>query len=63
MKNITNSNSTRSINAGAKMYHCPWGDFRNTSYWKTYGHAIVCAYKHGYFAVPEAMIRAALRLR
>ena len=49
-------------NAGAKRYYCPWGDYSNTSYWKTYGHAIQCAYRRGYFNIPIALIKAGIRL-
>ena len=60
MKNITNSNSTRTINAGAKMYHCPWGDYHNTSFTKVYGHTVGCAYNHGCFGVPIALVKTAV---
>lgn len=56
-------NNTHNINAGGKRYFCPWNDYSSTSFWSTYGHAIKCAYKHGYFNVPIAMIKAGIRLR
>ena len=55
--------TTRTINAGGKRYYCPWGDYSNTSYWRTYGHAIQCAYRRGLFKIPIAMIRAGIKLR
>lgn len=55
--------TTRTINAGGKRYYCPWGDYSNTSYWRTYGHAIACAYRRGWFTIPIAMIRAGIKLR
>lgn len=55
-----NNESTREINGGAKNYHCPWGDYTNSSYVKTLGHAIYCGYQHGYFGVPIALIETAI---
>lgn len=65
MTNLTEmtETATRTANGGTKRYYCPWNDYSSTSYWKTYGHAIVCAYKHGFFSVPIALIKAGLRLR
>jgi hypothetical protein len=61
MKNITeNLKITRSTNGGAKIYFCPWGDYRSTSYWKTYSHTIAHAYRKGYFTIPIWMIKKAL---
>lgn len=54
---------TMNANGGTKRYFCPWNDYSNTSYWKTYGHAISCAYKRGLFDLPIAMIRAAIKRR
>ncbi len=48
MKEI-NTIKTREINAGARVYRCPWGDYRSTSYWAVYGHAVAHAYRKGYF--------------
>ena len=62
MKNMEMT-TTRTINAGGKRYYCPWGDYSNTSYWRTYGHAIQCAYRRGLFKIPIAMIRAGIKLR
>ena len=62
MKNLT-KNETCNLNGGAKRYYCPWNDYSSTSYWKTYGHAITCAYKRGLFDIPISMIKAGLRLR
>ena len=61
MKNME-MNTTRTINAGGKRYYCPWGDYSNTNYWRTYGHAIQCAYRRGLFKIPFAMIRAGIKL-
>ena len=55
--------TTRTINAGGKRYYCPGGDSSNTSYWRTYGHAIACAYRRGWFDIPIAMIKAGIKLR
>ena len=61
MKNITNSIEViRSTNGGATVYCCPWNDYRSTSFWKTYGHAIVHAAKKGIFDLPISMIKVAL---
>ena len=55
MKNME-MNTTRTINAGGKRYYCPWGDYR-----RTYGHAIACAYRRGWFDIPIAMIKAGIK--
>lgn len=61
MKNITNSTDvTRSVNGGATVYSCPWGDYRNTSFWKTYAHAIVHAAQKGIFELPIWMIKTGM---
>ena len=60
MQNIINIESTRDFNGGATVYLCPWRDYRSTSFWKTYGHAIVHAYRKGYFDLPLALISLAL---
>ena len=60
MKKLNNIEA-RTINGG-KTYRCPWGDYSNTNYWKTYGHAIVCAAKHGVFDLPLWMIKTGLGL-
>ena len=54
--------TSRNINGGAKRYHCPWNDYSSTSYWSTYGHAILCAAKHGLFRIPIAMITKGIKL-
>ena len=61
--NIMHETETMNTNGGTKRYFCPWNDYSNTSYWKTYGHAISCAYKRGLFNLPIAMIKAAIKLR
>ena len=48
---------------GGRTYYCPWSDYRSSSYWKTYAHAIKCAYRRGVFNVPIWMIKLGLRLR
>lgn len=58
-----NEQEMRQVNAGYKIYICPWNDYSSRSYWSTYGHAIKCAYKHGLFNVPIAMIRAAIKIQ
>mgnify|MGYP004651090443 FL=1 len=58
-----NIEEARKINGGAKRYYCPWNDYSNTSYWATYGHAIVCAAKRGLFDRPGALIKAGIGLR
>ena len=65
MKNLKSikTEDSRNINGGAKRYYCPWNDYSNTSYWKTYGHAISCAYKRGLFNIPISMIKAGIFLR
>lgn len=65
MKHLSPLSDTeaRNINAGGKIYICPWNDYSNTSYWKTYGHAISCAYKRGLFNLPIAMIKAAIKIQ
>ena len=65
MKNlkVMKEQETRGMNGGAKRYFCPWGDYSNGNFWKTYGHAITCGYKHGYFNLPISLIKAGLRLR
>ena len=60
--NAMELSTARSINAGGKRYYCPWGDYSNTNYWRTYGHAIACAYRRGLFKIPIAMIRAGIKL-
>ena len=55
-----NIEEARKVNGGAKLYICPWKDYSNTSYWKTYGHAIACAYNRGLFNIPIAMIKAGI---
>ena len=62
MKNLA-KNETCNLNGGSKRYYCPWNDYSSTSYWKTYGHAITCAYKRGLFDIPISLIKAGLRLR
>lgn len=57
-----NSSEMMVIDGGTKIYTCPWGDYRSTSYWSTYGHAIKCGYRHGYFNVALWMIKAGIRL-
>lgn len=54
MRTMTDTKA-RTTSAGA-TYYCPWGDYRNTSFAKTYAHAIVCGAKHGYFNLPVSMI-------
>ena len=63
MRTVKNTEETRGMNGGAKVYFCPWGDYRNSNFWKTYGHAIVCGYKHGYFNVAIDLIKKGIRLR
>ena len=53
----------RGINGGARRYYCPWNDYSNSSYWRTYGHAIACAAKRGLFNLPIRMIKAGIGLR
>lgn len=48
---------------GGKTYYCPWGDKSSSNFWTVYAHAVACGYRHGYFDVPIAMIKAGLRLR
>ena len=61
MKNITNNiEITRSTNGGATVYGCPWGDYRSTSFAKTWGHAIVHAAKKGIFNLPISVLKIAL---
>lgn len=36
--NIMHETETMNANGGTKRYFCPWNDYSNTSYWKTYGH-------------------------
>ena len=61
MKNITKSIEViRSTNGGATVYICPWNDYRSTSFWKTWGHAIYHAAKKGVFDLPIWMIKTAL---
>lgn len=60
MERITTNEKLRSINAGAKLYLCPWGDYSNSSYGKVLTHAVGCGYKHGYFGVPIALIKTAV---
>ena len=62
MKNM-NIEAARNINGGAKRYYCPWNDYSNTSYWKTYAHAIACAYRRGFFDIPIWMIKTGIGLR
>ena len=59
MTTITNIEMTRDINGGAKVYMCPWKDYKSTNYWKAYGHAIVHAYRKGYFDLPFYLISRA----
>lgn len=48
---------------GGKTYFCPWGDKSSGNFWTVYAHAVTCGYKHGYFDIPIAMIKAGFRLR
>ncbi len=61
--NAINKKDTRKYNGGGKVYFCPWGDYQNSNFWKTYGHAIRCGHKHGLFNIPINTIKAGLRLR
>jgi hypothetical protein len=65
MKNLKtlSINEAQRLNAGYKIYICPWNDYSSRSYWSTYGHAIKCAYKHGLFIVPIAMIKEAIKIQ
>ena len=56
MKKINNENMNI---YGGRTYYCPWRDYRSSSYWKTYAHAIKCAYKHGYFTIPFEIFKRA----
>lgn len=60
---IMTETENKKANGGAKRYFCPWNDYSNTSYWKTYGHAISCAYRRGLFRLPISMIKAGIGLR
>lgn len=64
MKNLTtlSANKAHKYNGGYKVYGCPWNDYSSRSYWSTYGHAIKCAYRHGFFRPAEALIRFGLKL-
>ncbi len=57
-----NSVEMLAIDGGKKIYGCPWGDYSSTSYWSVYGHAIKCAYRHGYFNLPLWMIKKGIKL-
>ena len=61
--NIMHENETMNANGDTKCYFCPWNDYSNTSFWKTYGHAISCAYKRGLFNLPIEKIKSAIRIK
>lgn len=59
---ISEAEAMEIVGGAKKMYHCPWNDYNSTNYWKTYSHAVRCAYDHGMFDIPFVMIKAGLRL-
>ena len=61
MKKMNNEIMKRQF--AGRTYFCPWSDYSSNSFWTTYAHAIKCGYKHGYFDIPIAMIKAGIRLR
>lgn len=60
---MISNEEAREIYGGAKIYSCPWNDYRSTNFWKTYGHSIPCAYRHGLFNLPKKMIETAIKLK
>lgn len=58
---LISEEEAREICGGGKIYSCPWKDYRSTNFWKTYGHAIVCANKHGLFDMPKALVKQAIK--
>ena len=58
-----NEKQMREVTGGAKVYSCPWNDYNNRSYWSTYGHAISCAYRRGWFNIPIGLIKAGIGMR
>ena len=54
-------NEARELNGG-RTYYCPWGDYSNNSYWRTYGHAVAHAYRLGIFDFPLWLIKTGLGL-
>ena len=52
--------NARTVNGGAKIYSCPWSDYRSTNFWSVYAHAVKCGYKHGLFNIPISMIKVGI---
>lgn len=57
---LISEEEAREIFGGAKVYSCPWNDYRSTNFWKTYGHSIGCAYRHKLFDLPISLISRAI---